>query len=410
MFGLGNLGAGFGRLGAGRGGAGAFRPIDDTVVLIPFFGQSGNVFSVGGQTASVVSGSYPKARMFNGGVRAHLDTPGLGNENHNVNCSRMLTLTRLQEALNPNDEPWGEGKSTGWARNDESRSYMFVSAARGAMSIANLELGQTHFTNLVLSVLFAYRSITESGWDFELGPLAIDQGEANTSLTDQATYVSQFTAWRTNILNYIGTALGVVIPADHPTIIKQNANHSQSFGRDVALAQLQLAVDNPTFIFIRPDYPYMTSADPLHSSSADYLRKGRKEGEICREVLDGNGFPPFRVSSALRSGTTVTATISGIPRGSAVINTTTLTDPGQYGFTYTNTVGGANNVLSGFSLSATVANTATMTMTLASGVAGTLRAGMHTTTNLPTNRTNICDSDPDDSGPNWMCSSSVAVA
>lgn len=390
-----------------RGRAGGFSLVGNVYYHHLLYGQSNNIGSTGAQAASAISTSpHATSKMFNGGVRAHLDTPALADQNFNVDVRQMASAADLVEALNPNAQPWGETKAYGWASADPTRRHVFASMAANTAGIGSLGPGSTHFTNLMLSASYMRRCIVAFGGTYQLGVLGFDQGEADAATTAYADYLAALAALRNDVVAYLSAQLGIVVPSTLPTIIKQNANHGGTYGRDVARAQLQFARDNVGVVAIDPDYWSMTSGDPTNRTSANHKQKGRKEGQIAKAMLDGGTWRHMDITAAVRTGTSLDVTLY-VPFGNAAIDTTTLTDPGQYGFTYTDGAS-ADVAMSSFALGATVANVAHLTCTLASGVAGTLRAGMHTTSDVATNRTNLRDSDP--SGlHNWLCASEWAV-
>lgn len=110
-----------------------------------------------------------------------------------------------------------------------------------------------------------------------------------------------------------------------------------------ALAQLQLAQDDPEhFICLGGKY-HLAYGDHIHINGPSTARRGYELARAVRRKLIDEVDPlPLHVTSAIRTGDTIVLTWGGDIEGDVVIDTDLVTDPGDNGVAFSQT--GGNSV------------------------------------------------------------------
>jgi hypothetical protein len=136
----------------------------------------------------------------------------------------------------------------------------------------------------------------------------------------------------------------------------------------MALALLDLAIDNDNYFAMSgPLYPY-THFDGVHLINTSYRRLGYLEGIIAKEILfDGVVNKPLYPTATLRSGSTITLTFNVRPGKQLVIDTTLVTDPGDNGFEVYESDGGAAMTINSVALVGTTQVLITCSATVPAG-------------------------------------------
>ncbi len=122
-----------------------------------------------------------------------------------------------------------------------------------------------------------------------------------------------------------------------PMFICQVASWTK-YGQTTSLipgAQIGAAEANPTKIFlVCPKYflPYQT--DGIHLTNTGEMRLGQYYAKAIAAVLAGGSWQPVRPLTVTRSGAIITVKFN-VPAGQLVFDTTNVTNPGNYGFEYT---------------------------------------------------------------------------
>ncbi|MGF7152606.1 hypothetical protein [Novosphingobium gossypii] len=185
----------------------------------------------------------------------------------------------------------------------------------------------------------------------------------------------------------------------------------------VPLAQLQVALEFPALFFLAGPKYHLPYSDIRHLTGAGYAQHGEEIGRALVAIANGGtwdgAFLPLYPASASRSGTVVTvATAGGV--GDLVIDTTVVSDPGNYGISYRDTSGNP------IAVSGVTVSGSTVQFTIASPAPGFAEFGLRAPSGSgggPTTgpRTCIHDSSADTYANGsrmwkWMVHSEVAVS
>lgn len=223
--------------------------------------------------------------------------------------------------------------------------------------------------------------------DHRVPHFAMLHGEADRGAF-KADYLAYLNEWQADFQ----TDLRAILLNDSfvlPFLLSQMSgwtyyNDIASGRSEVPLAQLQVALDSPSkFLCIGPRYhlPYYNSGPHL---TRDGQRKhGDEFARAARALMssfDGAGNPngaylPLHVASGTRAGTTVTLQTAG-KVGNLEIDTSLVTDPGNFGITYRDMAG---NPVVVSSVEVADAAAGTISFTIASAVAGVAEIAMRGT-------------------------------
>lgn len=108
----------------------------------------------------------------------------------------------------------------------------------------------------------------------------------------------------------------------------------------VAMAQLAAHVDKPgKIVLVGAKYHLPYVSDGVHLSNEGYRHMGEDYAKVYRRViLEGQTWEPVHPKSVTRAGAVVTAKMH-VPAPPLVLDTTLVTDPGSYGFEWSDASG-----------------------------------------------------------------------
>lgn len=299
------------------------------------YGQSLSDGSSTGGAVSTVAVAAGKAVMFNVGpaVRGTLDA--------NVETPRdnRKSLVDLKETgrETPSSQIGYE-----MAKSLPATQGVLVSAhGRGGTTYQNLKKGTQPYKNLVSSVRRARIIAGLNGLDLLAPTVSWIHGEQN--LSDSAAvyrgYMEELQADLTaDLAVYTGAAGEALLFLDQ--ISNWTRYGSRPVTSYVPQGQLQAALQNPGKIFcVCPKYMLETS-DGVHMTAESSARLGAYHGRAVRQTLAGSPWLPLHIASAVRTGGDIVLTYAGGDAATEIqIDTALVTNPGNYGFEWSQTGG-----------------------------------------------------------------------
>jgi hypothetical protein len=392
-----------------------------TLRYVPWHGQS---LGMGDQAVPVLSApttGLARALGFNDGSRVI-----------NAYATSAYAATRLPEEgiryvvpiHEDVDREAGETPCAGFAKwladaRPSTEAILSATVAVGGTTYVNIKSGTVSYDNLLRTVRRGAFIAACNGLAYDVPAVCWKHGESNSSGTSEATYKSNLVTLasdlRTDIQAITGQASGpVLVTSQYTSWGKFSVTQS-----GVALALLTAAIDNPTHIICAgPDYILDHASDNIHLSNIGALHSGEYYARAVKEFLADGSWLPLYPTAAVRTGDTIVATFN-VPVEPLVLDTTTLTNPGNYGIEWIDNGDGNTPTIS----SVTVTGDDELTIVLSTTPTGTgQKLGFARTVALNTGsdinvgpRTNIRDSSTDvsiyDAAPlyNWCCVSEIAV-
>ncbi|MEF2551981.1 sialate O-acetylesterase [Aurantimonas sp. A2-1-M11] len=312
--------------GAGVGSTGNWLYERDVIVVD---GQS--LATGAGAVALSVSQAY-NTRMLSGGVRTRATTPYTGQ-----------TLAPLVEALVSGE---GETPVSGMTDainelvlsenglNSDSSGFQMVGMApgQGSTPIGSHRLGSTIFTNAMAAIdrIVALGAI--DGKPTSLRSLGWVQGESDyLNLSTRTSYAAAMAdllaEWDAAVKTRTGQAQDVQM------LSYQTSGHS-AYGVAtpyIALAQLDAAITNDDIHLVTPIYQ-MDTSDNVHLDAPSYRWLGAYLGlAYKRVIIDGLSWRCLRPLTKVSQGTSCIVEFD-VPAAPLVLDTTWVTNPGNFGF------------------------------------------------------------------------------
>lgn len=222
------------------------------------------------------------------------------------------------------------------AEANPGQTFATSTHAQGSQTIAMLSPGGSSgkFEEGILTAQRAKDAATASSLTYLFRGLTLIQGEANVADgTTGDSYGSQVVAlhdaWASSIATITGqTSLG-------PFVMAQTATWPHySASPQVALAQLKLARTMPDYYLIGGQYQLPGYDDGLHLTPLGYYYLGELAGRAWNRVTSGAGWLPFSPNTVTVIGAYVILDYD-VPTGSLVLDTTTVPEQPNYGFSVT---------------------------------------------------------------------------
>lgn len=379
------------------------------VVHFLLYGQSLSEGARGTPSTHTTAVRTGRALMFNAGVR----TRGGGDPSLIVPPENTYSIVDLLEV-----DQEGPGTGIGWGVTDTGRlpstTAALVSAhGWGGRTYAELKKGTNPYTNLLNGVRRGRVMASLNDIDYALGGTSFIHGEADR-VESKATYLSYLEELQSDLTADLNALTGetgeaLIAVCQFSSFTKYSMTSS-----DVPFAQLQAAIDNPgKIICVGPKYflPYYT--DGIHLTAASYARLGSYH---ARALDVGPTWEPLYCTGASRIGAVITLAMN-VPVGPLVLDTTAVTNPGNYGFTWSQTGGTTRTISSvailGSSIVITLSGDPGAPSASSIGIAASGTSGADAG---PTAGARCClrdsaaDLDIDGAAmPNWACQQLVAL-
>lgn len=387
------------------GGGQALPPLSSTLYILPSWGQSLSL----GQTdedAPLVytTNPYPAEVLTFGGTSNDDVRMGIVPATSTVlDAGTLTSFTSLIAKYGPGVTPRGETMLEASAAylaeasrlRGERNRFLSFTAGVGSQNYANLKKGTQPYTNFMAALTKAVTLATGLSLTPKVLVVPIVHGESDFS--SKTYYADMLELWadlNADIKTRTGQSENIVMMMNQPSSFDQS-----NLGRSV-VAQAKLQTDYPTrFRVVGPNYNVDYSTDYLHLLPTGYNAQGQRFGPANDNMMFGAGdFTGVRLTNMVRTGNVIDLDID-VEVGPAVLDTTTVTDPGNYGFTWSDT---SSKTISSVALTGdttiriTLSGTPDPGGTLSYGMVGHVDAVTRVASTIP--RGNLRDSA---TVPNW---------
>ncbi len=285
------------------------------------------------------------ALMFNGGVRP--TDPGPANPT-TVDPNLYTSLVPLIEGqiASPvaGETPIGGAcQMIAQLANDENGmvsdgSYQMLGVApgEGSKRVSYLNKGTVYYDRIIAAATYGLARALDLNRTFRVQAMFWTQGEKDSEIgTSSATYQTLLAGLRDDFNADVTAITGDTY--EIPMITYQLVSHMADdvVYPHIALALLELHKNDPNFYLATPMYPftYASGDDNQHLTNLSSKKLGAYYGLVYkRVVVDGLEWEPLRPLSTVRQGKVVEIKFN-VPRGPLTLDTTLVTNPGDYGFT-----------------------------------------------------------------------------
>lgn len=222
------------------------------------------------------------------------------------------------------------------SRADTERSHRMLVSCHGVggYSYAQLKKDTAPYQNGIAQLDAAVALSAAAGESLIVRGVTNVHGESD-HVGANPDYEASLVEWQANleadVKQRTGQTLGV------PMFHTQMSSFTK-FGSDfsaVTLAQWQAHVDHPrVLVMVGPKYMLPYVADGVHLSNEGYRWLGEYHAKAyAREILEGKAWEPLRPLAATRAGAVITIELL-VPSPPLVLDTTLVSDPGNYGFQF----------------------------------------------------------------------------
>ena len=319
----------------------------DSIEHVISYGQS---VAVGLASMPVVSSVQPHdSLMFVGGVRTLYTT-----------TERSAVYTSLVPLIEEIDGDAGESPTAGTlemvndlrfsedgvAYTQSPERYLGSNPAWGGLPLSDLTYGSIAFLGFTEDILYGAARAQELGSPYRVGAVTWAQGEADYILgTTREDYMAGMKTLKDWVNVYSTTYSGDATPV--PFIQHQVSSHiAWGVGYPhIALAQTDLADTTPGFYVATPSY-MMDYSDGVHLTGPSSKWLGAYYGLVYKRVIvDKAQWKPLSPSEVTANGSTIQATFH-VPQPPLVLDTGSVSDPGNYGFSVVTSQGSAIEIVS----------------------------------------------------------------
>jgi len=223
----------------------------------------------------------------------------------------------------------------GFLADGTSNIYDLLVSAPGQASqtIAQLSKGTTNYQRFIDGITNGKALANAAGKSYNHPAVFWMQGEANAG-GDKTTYKNALIKLKADINADVKAITGQkndVIFLNYQ-MASQNWNIGSAPTINLALLELTQGTGTPGFYQGPPLYPYTHSTDQLHLVGSSYAMVGALAGYIMKRiVVDGIEWKPISVTDYTMDANMLNLRFY-TPVSPLVIDTTLVTDPGNYGF------------------------------------------------------------------------------
>lgn len=304
--------------------------ISTDIVGFNSYGQSLSDGGDGGLPNAVISTTqYYNSIMFNLGVRP------LDYHAGQVPTSFAPLVEKLSGNTVMGETPCS-GASDMFIQAYPQRTFQLFGCSSGqpSQTVADLSKGGQYYQRLISNTSTANTLANNIGKSFSMGAIFWTQGTADyTNGTNYDDYYNSLFQLQQDASNDIDSITGQQNSV--PFLIGQSADQNRQAASmsnpTAALAQLDLAENDPNFTLATPMYLFDYLSDNTHLNDTNYRRLGAYYGYAMKKFLiDGVKNFIYPLSTQTNSNR-ITITFN-VPVQPLVFDTDKIIDPGAYGF------------------------------------------------------------------------------
>lgn len=211
---------------------------------------------------------------------------------------------------------------------DSSQDVTVANAGVGGYGYFNLKKG-THIYNLSLSTLNRAKDLSARYNEGFIVPAILSvHGETDSS---SLTYQADIEQWQTDYETDIQAV------TNQPEIIPMFHSQNSNFGSSPLAAYAMVAASkaNPSeHVVVGPKY-FLPYSDGIHLTNVGYRKLGEYYAKAYKKVvIDNDTWNPLRPVTQVLDGKNIDVTFTGNV-GDLVLDTDLVSNPGNYGFEYT---------------------------------------------------------------------------
>jgi hypothetical protein len=254
--------------------------------------------------------------------------------------------------------------ASGLAREAGETHDILVSVhGAGAFPYFKLKKGSKPYTTGMMQVAAARDLAKKVGKSYVVRAITNLHGESDHA-EKTTTYARDLTEWQADYEKDIRELTGQTepVPMFHTQISNWTRMMKGTATSAIPLAQLAASVgSNGKIVMVGPKYHLPYNRDGVHLSNEGYRHAGEDYAKAYRRVvIEGGTWEPLRPVSVTRDGAVITVRFV-VPSPPVVLDTELVSDPGSYGFEYTDAAGTSPRIVR-----VAVAAPDTVTITLAS--------------------------------------------
>jgi hypothetical protein len=295
---------------------------------------TGQSLSVGSVGTPVLSTAQPyKNLMFNGGIKPGATGTALANfvplvegptvETHNAAFSSLIT--QLAETLVFPREV---------APKNSHRLLVSIHGI-GGTAYVGLKKGTAAFAAGIAQVNAAKTLTTSAGQSYIVRAVTNVHGESD-HVAANPNYKQNLVEWQHDYETDVRAITGQTepIPMFH-TQISSWTKYGQATSQ-IPMAQLDASAESGgAIVLVGAKYHLPYVADGVHLTNDGYRQMGEYYAKVYRRVvLEGKSWEPVRPKQVSLAGATITVSFH-VPQPPLVFDTALVTNPGNYGFAYT---------------------------------------------------------------------------
>ena len=313
---------------------------------------TGQSLSVGSQGTPILTATQPYDNiMFSGGVKpsnaaltSFVDlVEGPSQETHNSSFANLVT--HLAETVVFVGKP---------APQNSHRLLVSIHGV-GGTAYSGLKKGTAPFTAAIAQVQAAKTLTTNANQSYIVRAVTNVHGESD-HVGSNVNYMQNLIDWQKDYDTDVRAITGQVerIPMLHSQISSWT-KYGQATSA-IPMAQLDASTSSSgAIIMVGAKYMLPYVADGVHLTNHGYRQMGEYYAKVYRHViLEGKTWEPVRPSSASLAGDTITVTFH-VPVPPLVFDATLVSNPGNYGFEYTDDAGAGTPTIQQVTLDGTTA-------------------------------------------------------